>query len=458
MARVLLIEKPGDSRAALERSLGALRHAVVCTNDQDACRFLAKNAYDAIVLDLQIGDLSELSIIEVLHEKAPQTPLIVTSGNEQPQVIVAAMKAGAFDFIVKPCEPDMIGLAIESALEKTSLRNEVDYLRHGQDVVYDFDSIVAASPSMQKVIGTIKKLSITDATILMTGETGTGKSFLSGALHFNSPRRNKPFTKINCANIPETMLESELFGHAKGAFTGADKQRVGRLEQANGGTVFLDEIGELSPSLQAKLLRVMEDRCFERLGDNRTIYTDIRIISATYRNLEELVAEKKFREDLYYRINVLRVHLPPLRERIECIEPLAEFLLKRVCRSGTKQVQGFRPSVIDMFRQYGWPGNIRELSNIIERAVFLEETGSIGPDSVSLPAAARPAPACKPAADTHPIGANEKSLILAALEQCLWVQKDAAAQLGLSPRALHYKIKKFGITHRHWYKNKSEQA
>ncbi len=455
MARVLVIEEQDESRSFLEKFFNARHHATICSSHQDGIRHLAKDAFDVILLDLQNGYSLDISAVQTFREKAPQTPLIVTSSNEQSQVIISVMKAGAFDFIVKPYTPDKISIAIDHALEKSSLRNEIDYLRRQQDVIYDIDRIVAVSPAMQKVIATVKKLVNTDATILMTGETGTGKSLLAGTLHFNGWRKNRPFTKINCANIPETMLESELFGHAKGAFTGADKQRMGRLEQANGGTVFLDEIGELSPVLQAKLLRVLEDKCFERLGDNRTIYTDIRIISATYRNIEELVAAKKFREDLYYRINVLRIHLPPLRERLECIEPLANFLLKKICRSAKKQVDRFSPAAINIFQHYTWPGNIRELSNIIERAVFMEEERIICPDSICLPLLpSAPAHACKTAGTCLQLDEHEKNLILETLDKCLWVQKDAAELLGLTPRALHYKITKYGIKHHRWYKNK----
>jgi transcriptional regulator with PAS, ATPase and Fis domain len=218
-------------------------------------------------------------------------------------------------------------------------------------VIYDFDRIIARSKVMKQTMDTLKKYSQTDSTILITGETGTGKSFLSGSVHYNSNRRAKPFIKITCANLPENLLESELFGHEKGAFTGADKTRVGRLEQAKGGTVFLDEIGEMSASLQAKLLRVLEEKAFERVGGNKTIYSDMRIIAATNRNLEVRVAEGTFREDLYYRLNVLRMHLPPLRERIECIEPLSIFLLEKICRNLKKKIEGFTPEVIRYFQK-----------------------------------------------------------------------------------------------------------
>jgi len=455
MARILVIEAQDERRHSMEKFLAGRHSVTVCDSHQEGVRLLDRESFDVIVLDLHNENVFEMNAVQTFKDKAPGTPLIVTSSANEAQVIVASMRAGAFDFIPKPCTPDTVGMAIDQALEKSSLRNEIDYLRRQQDVMYDLDGIVAHSPAMRQVMVTLKKFVATDATILMTGETGTGKSFLSGALHFNSPRRNRPFTKINCANIPETMLESELFGHAKGAFTSADKQRVGRLEQADGGTVFLDEIGELSNGLQAKLLRVLEDRCFERLGDNRTIHTDIRIIAATYRHLEDLIAKRKFRDDLYYRINVLRIHLPPLRERIACIEPLADAILQRVSRSAKKHIEGFSPAVVDIFKHYPWPGNIRELSNIIERAVFLEDGSIIRPGSIMLPAAAAPAADVPAVQFSRSLDGQEKSVILRALDTCLWVQKDAAELLGLSPRSLHYKIRKYGITHHRWYKNRA---
>jgi transcriptional regulator with GAF, ATPase, and Fis domain len=271
--------------------------------------------------------------------------------------------------------------------------------------------------------------------------------------------------KINCANIPETLLESELFGHEKGAFTGANKTRAGRFEQGNGGTVFLDEIGEMSPALQAKLLRVIEDRSFERVGGNRTIRTDIRVIAATNRNLEQQVADRAFREDLYYRINVLRFHLPPLCQRRQCIEPLAKHLLEKICRSTKKRIQGFDPQVLDLFHQYQWPGNIRELSNTIERAVLLEDSGAIKKENVFIPELIVTAVDVVNTREVETEGSiaektpqtldeHERDLILEALEKSLWIQKDAAKLLGLTPRTLNYKIKRYGITHPRWRKNK----
>ena len=307
---------------------------------------------------------------------------------------------------------------------------------------------------MQEVIVTIKKLAKADSTILMTGETGTGKSFLSGNIHFNSSRSHKPFIKVNCANIPETLLESELFGHERGAFTDAGKTRTGRFEQANGGTLFLDEFCELSFALQAKLLRALEDKSFERLGGNKTIHSDTRIIAATNRDIETLVRDGLFREDLYYRINVIRIHLPPLRERRQCIEPLAYYLLEKLSRSVKKPLKSLSAEVIELFLNHPWPGNIREMSNAIERAILLEDDPVIRKQNVSLPKVD-----VKSSQPAQPQGLRlsqdqEKDMIYQALENNLWIQKDAAKELGITPRALNYRIKKLGITHTRWRKNR----
>lgn len=453
MAAILIIEQDGTWRTRLVEALAPTHRLTFCKSPAKAVAPLRKAAYEVIICDLTAAREEAVEFIQDLVQEVPQSRIMVTSPEERAEFIVRLIRLGVFDFIGKPYSVDRIRLAVSQAMENRSLKNEIDYLRRQQDVVYDFSKIIAKSRSMQQVMGTMKKLANTDSTVLVTGETGTGKSVLSGSMHFNSARRDKPFVKITCANIPEALLESELFGHEKGAFTGANKTRVGRLEQANGGTVFLDEIGELSPALQAKLLQVLEDKSFERVGGNRTIRSDIRIITATNRNLEQRVADRTFREDLYYRINVLRVHLPPLRERPDCIEPLAYHLLEKICRSVKKRVDGFSPEVITRFKSYSWPGNIRELSNVIERAVIIEDGLTIERDSVSLPEPVSGRQS-ESRTDSLELNNNERSLILQALEESLWIQRDAAARLGITPRILNYKIKKFGITHPRWRKNK----
>lgn len=454
MTQILIIEESRHWRAFLSRTLSSFYKLSYWPNGKDISEKLRRENCDVIILDLQIKEEEAFALLKQLKSMVPHTPVVITSETEKAELIVKAVKEGAFDFVPKPYSTERIKLVLEQALEKRGLRIEIDYLRRQQDIIYRFDRIIARSRAMKQLIATLKKFSETDATILTTGETGTGKSFLSGTIHFNSSRRKKPFIKINCTNIPETLLESELFGHEKGAFTGANKTRVGRFEQCNGGTLFLDEIGELSLALQAKLLRVLDEKSFERVGGNQTIHSDVRVIAATNRILEDQVAAGKFREDFYYRINVLTVHIPPLRERRECIEPLAYYLLDKICRSLRKKIDGFSPTVIEMFQAYSWPGNIRQLANTIERAVILEEGHTIQEENVSLRKPIRLPKTEFKSDTTRPLQVHEKEVILSTLEESLWIQKDAAERLGISPRALNYKIRKLGITHSRWRKNR----
>jgi DNA-binding NtrC family response regulator len=453
--RLLIIGDLGNEVNAFADALAQEFNLSLTATLPDACKRLQKEAFALILFDARedSGPLAE--VIGTLQQLSPSTPIIVTSRCGEAHLIVDAVKAGAADFLTRPFAPEKLKLTVRRVLEHRSYKNEIDYLRREQDVVYDTDRIISVNPAMQKAIASIRRLAQTESTVLVTGETGTGKSFVSGNIHFNSPRRHKPFIKVNCANIPETLLESELFGHERGAFTGADKTRVGRFEQAHGGTLFLDEFCELSFGLQSKLLRVLEDKSFERLGANKTIHTDVRVIAATNRNIETLVSQGRFREDLYYRINVLRIHLPPLRERPEDIEPLAHFLLAKLSRSFKKRMDGFSAEVLRRFKDYEWPGNIRQLSNVIERALLMEEGARIQPESVILPQirrAAEEAPAAP--AVLRLTAAQEKEMILQALEENLWIQKDAARRLDISPRALNYRVKKLGISHHRWRKNK----
>jgi len=423
--------------------------------------------YDLVILGIEDVESSSMRLLENTTIKSPYTPIVITSANEKAELVVKAMNLGACDFLVHPVSRERSVMAVERAIELRNQRHEIDYLRHRQDVIYDFNQVIAYSVRMKAVLKTLKKFASTDSTILITGNTGTGKSFLSGTVHFNSPRRKKPFVKINCANIPESLLESELFGHEKGSFTSADKQRIGRFEQAVGGTVFLDEIGEISLSLQSKLLRVLEEKSFERVGGNKTIYADVRIIAATNKDLVRQVEEGKFREDLYYRINVLPIRLPSLNERRECIIPLANRLLNRYCQSVKRNIKGFTDDALEAILTYDWPGNIRQLANTIERAVILEESDQVQLGNLALPPRRSKENGAEAVfiekrrrsdqigiSEDGSLAGHEKELIVKALEESLWVQKNAAKKLGISPRALNYKVRKWGITHPHWRRNK----
>ncbi len=423
--------------------------------------------YDLICINTDFSENRALGLLEQVHSKNPFLPIIMTSTSEKAKVIVQAMNLGASDFLIHPISSTRINIAVSKAIEIRDQRFEIAYHRRKQDVVYDFKDVIALSPSMKTILESLARFAKTDSTILITGDTGTGKSFLSGTVHFNSPRRKKPFVKINCANIPEDLLESELFGHERGAFTGADKQRIGRFEQASGGTIFLDEIGEMNLRLQTKLLRVLEEKSFERVGGNKTIHSDTRIIAATNKNLTKQVENGLFREDLYYRINVLPVSLPSLKERRECILPLAALLLKKYCATVSHEITGFTDNAMQMMYGYHWPGNIRQLANTIERAVILEDDSTVHSYNLALPGSSEHSqtmsgenadrPVFRKTTPVESLAEQERDLILKVLEECLWVQKNAASKLGVSPRALNYKINKFGITHPHWRKNKSAE-
>ncbi len=449
---ILAYESLDDHIQSLSQALADTSEISFQTDPKSFERELGRKEYDIIFMNVKPNNASTFNLLKKTRNLLPYTPIIMTSRSEQTELVVEAIKLGAYDFISTPFSRTRVQLTVQRAMQQRELSNEIDYLRRSQDIVYDFNGIVANSPSFQQIIASLKKFATTDSTILLTGKTGTGKSFLSGSIHFNSHRRNSPFIKINCTNIPETLLESELFGHEKGSFTGADKLRIGRFEQANGGTIFLDEIGEIPLEIQTKLLRVLEEKAFERVGGNKTIQVDVRIIAATNKNLEEQIAAGKFREDLYYRINVLPVNLPSLQDRPLCIEPLAYRLLDQSCATLKKKITGFSADALAIIKSYSWPGNIRQLANTIERAVILEDSDTIQSESIQIPDFHQPKPQAR--RTTEPLETQEKELILRALEENLWVQKNAAKQLGISPRALNYKVNKFGITHPNWRKNK----
>jgi len=454
MYTILAYAIPEESKEILQKALSERARIFFCSDKSELLGELRACEYDLLFLFVE-DSREQTSLLKKVYRLIPHTPVILISPEENAVTVVAAIRNGAFDYLVHPVSEARFDVATSKAFENKALRNEIAYLRHKQDIVYHFDDVIAFSSSMKQVLKSLEKFARTDSTILITGATGTGKSFLSGTVHYNSPRKHKPFIKINCANISEDLLESELFGHEKGAFTGASKLRVGRFEQASGGTLFLDEIGEISLGLQTKLLRVLEEKCFERVGGNKTIYADVRVIAATNKDLSEQISKGKFREDLYYRINVLPIRLPGLTERSQCLLPLAQHFLLKYAKSLNSDVRGFTDAALEQIQKYSWPGNIRQLANTIERAVILEDDDLVGTYNLSLPEG-------KPKSvngtinreETGSLAGQEKELILDVLDSCLWVQKNAAQKLGISPRALNYKIKKFGITHPNWRKNR----
>ncbi len=351
--------------------------------------------------------------------------------------------------MLEPQHPRALATLIERTLEGRSLSGELHYLRHREPYIYDPERIVAESHSMKAVIELARKVAPSDATVLIQGETGTGKELVAAAIHFNSLRRHGPFLVVNCASLHEELLESELFGHEKGAFTGADRSRIGRFEQAHGGTLFLDEVAEMSPRVQAKILRVLQERCFERLGGTESIKVDVRILASTNRDLMKAVEERRFRKDLYYRLSVVPIHIPPLRQRPEDILPLANFFLSKYASSKGCRIRGFDPEAQKAMLGYPWPGNVRELENVVERAVAVCRQELITLNDLMLPEVL-PSPQSHVQLPPEGVALREveKSLIIQALERTNWVQRRAARLLGISPRALHYKLRKHKIPSR----------
>ena len=354
------------------------------------------------------------------------------------------MKIGAFDYVQKPFEIEEMELKIAKALEPRRLKHEIDYLRHTQEDIYDFNRIVGASGALQRVLDVVRKVAKSTTTCLVRGETRTGKELIAGAIHHNSPRASRNFVRVNCAALQENLLESELFGHEKGAFTGADRQRVGRFEQADGGSLFLEEVGDMSPNTQAKILRVLQEHEFERLGGTRTLQCDVRVIAATNRSLPDMVTQGLFREDLYYRLNVVSVDMPPLRERKDDILELAHFFLRRFAGELRKRVDGLQPAAEKLLKRHNWPGNIRELESTVSRAALSAPGHVIRPQDVEfLHASEAPAEATR---DRIPsLREAEREHIVQVLEDVGWNKKQAAQVLEISRGTLYRKIVEYGL-------------
>jgi two-component system, NtrC family, response regulator AtoC len=385
MGRILVADDHDSLRRGIVRALSDARHEVdEAPNGNVAIEKLHECQYDVVLSDLKMGGSDGMDVLRTAKSLQPNTAVILMTAFGTVHTAVEAMKIGAFDYVQKPFEIEEMELKVNRAIDDRRLRHEIEYLRHTQQDIYDFDRIVGASGALQSVLSIVKKVAKSNTTVLIRGETGTGKELIAGAIHHNSLRCGRNFVKVNCAALQENLLESELFGHEKGAFTGADKQRVGRFEQADGGTLFLDEVGDMSPNTQAKILRVLQEHEFERLGGTRTLRVDVRVITATNRNLPQMVAQGLFREDLYYRLNVVSIDMPPLRERKEDIDQLAKFFLKRFAGELKKRVDGLSPDAHKLLMRYNWPGNIRELENAIERAVVLSRGNTIMPEHLPL--------------------------------------------------------------------------
>jgi Nif-specific regulatory protein len=452
MGRILLADDHDSLRRALGQALAEDGHDVEeAANGNAAIEKLHEGFFDVVVSDLKMGGSSGLEVLKTTKSLHSSTSVILMTAFGSVSTAVEAMKAGAFDYVQKPFEIEEMEVKIEKALELRRMQHQIDYLRHAQGDIYDFDRIIGSSGALEKVLAVVRKVAKSNTTVLVRGETGTGKELIAGAIHHNSHRAARNFIKVNCAALQENLLESELFGHEKGAFTGADKQRIGRFEQADGGTLFLDEIGDMSANTQAKILRVLQEHEFERLGGTRTLKVDVRLIAATNRDLSAMVEAGTFREDLYYRLNVVAIEMPALRERKDDIAALANFFIRRFSGELKKKIESPEPEALRLLMRYNWPGNIRELENAIERAMLLAEgthitaadlqlgdTGTAGTPR-EMASVVRIPPTGIPLEDI------ERIAVIEALKMSNWIQKDAAELLSISPRVMNYKIKTLGI-------------
>jgi DNA-binding NtrC family response regulator len=458
MARgsILVVDDSHAVRDNLSELLAAEGYEVdSCADGRQALQRLQDHSYDVVVTDLSMPEVDGMGVLTYLVEHFPETSCIIITGYGTIKTAVDAMRLGAYDYLCKPIGSQEILMVIERALEHQRLWRENLRLKKQLREKFGFDNIIGVSEPMVQVFDLIRKVADTDSTVLITGESGTGKELVARAIHFRSQRQANPLIPVNCAAIPEDLLESELFGHEKGAFTHAIRTRIGRFEQAHGGTIFLDEIGDMSPSLQVKILRVLQDRQFERIGGHRTIKVDIRVVAATNKDLQKLVQQGAFREDLYYRLNVIPIHLPPLRERQSDIPLLVNHFLQEFSHKKKKRLQRVTPAAMRLLTAYHWPGNVRELENLMERLVILSEGDTL--DVQDLPEHLVQEGPAEPAWRLAEIPATglplqkilsdlERQLIIKALQQTNWVKNQAAQLLQLNRTTLIEKIKKQKIT------------
>jgi DNA-binding NtrC family response regulator len=458
MESFLVLEAESTLRERLGHYFGAQGFSIDTASDAaGAMERLNGHVFDVVILDMKAIDSPVEELVRAARANNANAVIISMCERDRIDDAIRAIREGATDFIQKPINLAELEIKVDKGIELKRLNHEGQVLRGERNLIYRTKNFIGRSPAIRKVLTLVDKVAQSSSSVILLGETGTGKELLAGALHYNSPRARSAFVRVNCATLPDNLLESELFGHERGAYTGAEKLRVGRFEQANGGTVFLDEIADMSLPTQAKLLRVLQEKEFERLGSNRTIRVDVRIIAATNKDLAKEIAEGRFREDLYYRLNVVTITIPPLRERESDIELLAGFFLRKYAHALNKQVKHIAPAAMRIIEGYRWPGNIRELENTIERAVLMAETDVVSAEDLSLPFKPEVSPAQK-VIRIPPGGLQwnevEKELILQALSMSGWVQKEAARLLGLTSRVLNYKIKSFGITHSTWKQNR----
>jgi len=448
---ILIVDDDDGHRTMLKTLISGWGYNIRVVSDGDeAVDAVGEEPFDLILMDIKMVRMSGIEALSKIQEVNPSIPVLIMTAFASVDTAVDAMKMGAYDYLTKPLDFEKLKITMKRAMEHVSLKQENMNLKESLGEDFNRNKILGKSEAIQKVLEVIAHSAPTEATILITGESGTGKELAAGAIHYNSHRKNGPFVKVNCGAITETLIESELFGHEKGSFTGAHKQKDGKFVQAQHGTIFLDEIGTMALNMQTKLLRVLEDRKVVRVGGDREIPLDVRIIAATNEKLEALVAENKFREDLYYRLNVVNVYLPPLREREGDIPILAEFFLQRAVNKNMKRIKGFSPEAMDRLVRYSWPGNIRELNNAVERAVILARGEYIEKDAIVTGGdyAEDAFFSEEKQADEfimEPLKAFEKKAILKTLEVMKNNKSATAKKLGITRKTLHKKLKEYGF-------------
>jgi len=444
---ILVVDDDLAHRMMLKKLLGGWGYKVYEADDgSGAIEKVREASFDLILMDIRMLNISGIEALEQIKIINPAIPVIIMTAYASVETAVTALKKGAYDYLTKPLDFDELRIAIGRATEHNRLKKENEYLKVRLGEQFDRQNLIGQSPSMIKLLDTVAQVAATEATILITGESGTGKEVIANAIHYNSFRKDAPFIKINCAALTETLLESELFGHEKGAFTGADRRREGKFRQAEGGSLFLDEVSEMSPAMQVKLLRVLQERELTRVGGAEVIKVNVRLIAASNKDLKKEMEKSRFREDLFYRLNVIALNVPPLRERKEDIPILAQHFLEQFVAQNSKKIKGFTPQAMEKLLNYSWPGNIRELMNAIERAVVLSRKEYLDAEELVLMTTDNSVDA-KTAQnrllENLPLEEVEKMTILEALATSAGNKSEAARRLGITRKTLRKKLEKY---------------
>ena len=447
--KILVVDDEPSHRRMIEAVLEAEGYEIKqAESGQTAIAAVEDRFFDLVIMDIRMPKVGGIEALKKIKEISPGIPVIIMTAYASVDTAVEALKSDAYDYLTKPLDIEELKMLVAKTLRFRQLEQENVYLKERLNDRFDFSNILGKSPAMDSLFETMALVAPSDATLLIEGESGTGKELIANAIHQNSPRSERPLIKVNCAALPETLLESELFGHEKGAFSGAVARKQGRFHLAHKSSIFLDEIGEMAPTIQAKILRVLQEREFEPVGSTQTIKVDTRIIAATNKNLEEEIEQGHFREDLYYRINVVVLHVPPLKKRREDIPLLADFFLKQYAQKNRRSIQGFTPRAADLLMRHDWPGNVRELENVVERAVIMSRGEMITP--LEFPEILKELDVEGQASrvDLTPgrsLKEVEKDMILSTLAETNGNRTHASKILGISRRTLQLKLKEYGI-------------